>query len=144
MTTFTLSHKVQCYQSQMEWEKVKNFHPSGVVFSPPSPPRFSLASVVLRPLLAELRTPPSLALPWSRGPELRTPFSWEEELVAQDDDGHGYLVLMHIATHQSTMMLAINNLDLFSCCQVVCLVLINLEHLIVVVNFVRFFRFCQF
>ena len=48
MTTFTLSHKVQCYQSQMEWEKVKNFHPSGVVFSPPSPPRFSLASVVLK------------------------------------------------------------------------------------------------
>ena len=91
MTTFTLSHKVQCYQSQMEWEKVKNFHPSGVVFSPPSPPRFSLASVVLRPLLAELKTPPSLH-PWCRGLELRTPPPpGKEELLALED-GHGDLV----------------------------------------------------
>ena len=40
----------------------------------------------------------------------------------------------------------INNLDLlyFSFCQVECLVLINFDHLIVVVNFVRFFVFVKF
>ena len=80
MTTFTLSHKVQCYQSQMEWEKVKNFHPSGVVFSPPSPPRFSLASIVLRPFLAELRTPPSLQ-PWSKGLGKMNWMHWKMAMV---------------------------------------------------------------
>ena len=91
MTTFAFSHKVHSCWSQKEVEKVKNIHPSGVVFSPPSPPRFSLASVVLRPLLAELRTPPSLH-PWCRGLELRTPPPpGKEELLALED-GHGDLV----------------------------------------------------
>ena len=71
-------------------EKVKNIHPSGVVFSPASPPRFSLASVVLRPLLAEYRTPPRPP-PKEQDLELSTP-PGKEGLVECDGGGQDDLV----------------------------------------------------
>ena len=59
-TTFPFCNKVHFCHPQ-GWERVKNFDPSGVAFFPflsSLSSQFSLASVVLRPLLAEYRTPP--------------------------------------------------------------------------------------
>ena len=65
----------------------------------PSPLRGCFLSPPLLPAFRRLRrpqTPPcrvkNSSKPSSRGLELRTPPSWEEKLVAQDDDGPGDLV----------------------------------------------------
>ena len=101
MTTFTFSHKVHCYQSQMDGEKVKNFPPQGLFSLLPLLPAFRR---LRRPQTSPCRVKNS-SKPSSRGLELRTPPSWEEKLVAQDGDGPGDLVHNDVDWRQSNSLI---------------------------------------